>query len=172
MNRPPEDRLAREERALDALLDAQPVPETPPGLAERVLRATAAERSGASAPSRGPSLTWWRWGVGLAAAAALVIWLSGSRDTGSQAIPAEPSPRVADAGGRMSTDLSPIPPGVAEAADPDSAPLPDPELLRDLELFEEWELLVTDDLDLLLAELDALDELLLESADGGEVEQG
>lgn len=170
MNRPPEDRLAREERVLDALLDAQPVPETPPGLAERVLRATAAERS--SAPAPGPSVTWWRWGAGLAAAAALVIWLSNSRDTGSKAIPAEPSPRVADAGGRMSTDVSTIPPGVAEAADPDSAPLPDPELLRDLELFEEWELLVTDDLDLLLAELDALDELLLESADGGEVEQG
>ncbi len=172
MNRPPEDRLAREERALDALLDAQPVPETPPGLAQRVLRATEAERSSAPAPARGPALNGWRWGGGVAAAAALVIWVSGSRDTGSTAIPAEPSPRVADAGARKADDVSLVAPGAGEIAAADSVPLPDPELLRDLELFEEWELLVTDDLDLLLAELDALDELLLESADGGEVEQG
>ncbi|MEO0649834.1 MAG: hypothetical protein AAFZ65_04060 [Planctomycetota bacterium] len=147
----PDDDAQRDQEfaRLDALLDELPAPVEPPGLAERVLAATASERAGQHPAARGPRA--WRpvWiAMPLAAAAGLALWFGGLGGADRQALgPNVPSEQVAD--------------------------LPtDPDLLRELELLEDWELLVTDDLDVLLAELDEVDELLLNRPDDEEVEQG
>jgi hypothetical protein len=179
MNRPDHDRSERELEALDRLLDAVPDPRPPAGLAERVLAATAAERAAAAGRSRSPAPGGARLlrlagvGAALAAAAALLLWLGRPGWLGRSGAdrPADAPTRVASA------DPRPAAEDAAPAAAPDAVPEAPPELLAELELLEEWELLVPDDLDLLLAELDELDELLLElpetdDAGGSEEEQG
>ena len=144
-----DERRARELERLDALLDEQPAPRVPDGLAERVLAAVAEERAsrGAGRGAR-PRLLW--VGAPLAAAAALALWFG----TRPDAAPEGPT-QVAGAPGASGELALPA----------------EPELLRELELLEDWELLVTDDLDLLLAELDEVDEALLDGPTE-EVEQG
>lgn len=143
----PDARREDELARLDALLDELPDPREPMGLAERVLAATAAERQGVRPR---PVRPWWI-AAALAAAAAVALWFGWSRG-GDGPAPGGRTEQIAD-----------LP---ADAA-----------LLRELELLEDWELLVTDDLALLLAELDEVDEALIDEAlsedpDGEEVEQG
>jgi hypothetical protein len=137
----PERRDPRDdgERRLEALLDRWPEPEVPAGLAERVLAATAAERArGARGRARpGPGRRAASWALACAALLALAVAAGLWREGGAEQ--AEPA---------------------AELARGPAAPAP-AELLAHLELLEDWELLVTDDLDLLLAALDEMDEVLL-----------
>ena len=71
-------------------------------------------------------------------------------------------------------------PGGPDEPDEPEAPVVahvDDELLEALDVLENWELLTSDDLDLMLAELDAVDWTLLEygseeiEADGGDAEE-
>ncbi|MHC4894428.1 MAG: hypothetical protein ACYTFV_13965 [Planctomycetota bacterium] len=173
MNEPNDDRVQRELDALEGLLDDQPVPEVPAGLAERVLEHTAAERGARSAPQprmAGPESagagvsgprTGWTVGVALAAAAALLLWLGGVFDS-PESVTEE------DQVARLPQDDGPV-----EALEVDVVEAAPDGLLAELELLEDWDLLVTDDLDVLLAELDTLDEALLTVvADEESEEQG
>jgi hypothetical protein len=127
----PARREQRDERALDRLLAEVEAPATPPALAERVLAALAAERNAVDA-SRGPRRSARprrRVTLGLLLAAASVLAVVAVR-LGGERRPA----RVA----------------VEPAQD---------ELLAALDVLENWDLVTDDDVDLLLADLDAADEL-------------
>ena len=151
---------------LDALLDRVPAPSVPEGLAERVLAGTRAPETPILAgPGSGGR---WR----LAAAAVLVLsgsvwlaWLLGDRrelGTGRERETAElPVELRLDPAPDRTELASGDPPGGPDVAAGDV----DPELLAALDVLEDWEALTSDDLDLLLGELDALDWALLEHAD-------
>ena len=129
---------ARTEARLDALIDIVPTPVTPPGLAERTLSALARER-------RPRARLYLLRGGGLRLAAAvlilaglgLVLWRARSGRS------REPDVTVA-------LGVA-VPRGQVED-----------ELLASLDVLENWDLLMSDDLDLLMSELDPVDWTLLE----------
>ncbi len=129
---------ARTEARLDALIDLVPIPVTPSGLAERTLSALARERR-----PRARLRLLRGGGLRLAAAAlilaglGLVFWRAGSQRS------REPDVTVAL--------------GVTVARG-----LVEDELLASLDVLENWDLLMSDDLDLLMGELDPVDWTLLE----------
>ncbi|MBI5434849.1 MAG: hypothetical protein HZA52_18600 [Planctomycetes bacterium] len=134
----------RAEIALDRLLERVPAPEVPAELAVRTLSRLALARRRRTAFS-GPRL----W---LTAAAAAVIVLGGAwslRAWLRGATPVDPQP-------------------IVENATPEQAPrieslaAPSDELLASLSVLESWELLNSDNIDVMLSSLDASDELLLE----------
>jgi hypothetical protein len=131
----------RSEAALDRLLDLAPVPEIPVGLAARTLAALEDEH----APVASRSRLWLR-----IAAAALVAgagWWTWTR-LAAHSAPSRVAPIANDA---LPTDR-----GAAQ---------PSPELLASMPVLEAWDFLQGDDLDRLLSDVDARDELLLELAD-------
>lgn len=157
----PHRRRARDERedaALDRLLDRVPAPAVPAGLADRLLRGIEAHRRRPR-----PTLVSARPTV-IAAAAALLIalgtatwlswahWPAGGLDG--------PSGGQETAGTEPSRPLAPQSPGemLGEPSD---------ELLASLDLLESWDLLTGDDLELALASLDPVDQVLLELEGGG-----
>jgi hypothetical protein len=135
----------RAEIALDRLLECVPTPEAPADLPERVLANLAlARRSRHRAPRR--------W---IATAAAVLLVLGGAwtlriwlRDHET----AEPKPLVATVQSQG--------PNAQEPRDPTATP-PD-ELLASLSVLESWDLLNSENIDVMLSNLDASDELLLE----------
>jgi hypothetical protein len=137
----PEREALRAERALDRLLDGQPAPRVPAGLAQRVLARLAprrrSERRRASARRVAP----WLAAAGLAASA----WGAWQRWAAPE------GPRGA-----------PPAPVAAGAAVPEAGADVPAELLAALDLLESWEVLTADDPDLALAALDEVDLLLLE----------
>jgi len=141
-------RSGREE-ALDALLEAVPVPGIPAGLSGRVLAGLAAARQ---VPARRrPLRRVLAPALALAAAAALVLWLG--RGPGP-----ETGPRPGQAPPLATTGGAPAP--RAQEVELES----DEDLLA--YAVENWDLLLDPDLDLWLASLDPLDEVLIEL--GGE----
>jgi hypothetical protein len=146
---------------LDTLLARVAAPDTPAGLADRVLRGLSDARTPRPrlALLRGGGIAM-RASVGVAAAAALVmifsLWKLGQgadekqdiRSTGDVVVEARPEPR-------------------ARGEDPE----PDREMLAALDVLEEWDLLLDEDIDVLLASLDPVEEELLNLAydeeDGG-----
>lgn len=133
-----EERAGAAARRLDRLLELVPAPPAAPGLAQRVLAGLAAAREaerGAPVRRAGALLAGrpvTRW----AAAAAVVVGLG--LGLSRLLAPAErPAPELAR---RLEVDV---------------------ELLSSLDVLENWDLLTSTDLDVLLAELDAFDEELL-----------
>ena len=124
---------ARSDPRLDALLDAVPAPRAPAGLEARVLsRLARHRRRGWRRLASLPPALRFAAAALVLASGALLLWRAG-------AAPQPPAP-------------------VAQIARPE----PPPELLEALDLLESWELIASDDLDVLLASLDPLeDELLL-----------
>lgn len=157
----------RAEVALDRLLERVPAPDVPADLAERTLAKLAlARRRPAATPAR-------RVWLASAAAAVLVAggawaWRAWWRGDERIELPpiAEPTPTVPEG------DRAPNAPRVA----PESAPkralgnqadpfaTPSDELLASLSVLESWELLNSENVDVMLSNLDAKDELLLELA--------
>ena len=163
-----------QDRRLDALLDAVPAPAVPAGLAERVLARLEGERDARVVRGRlVPLRAWAAAAAVLLAAALLFAWrrsASSESPTGSVESPpvssgAPASPGASTRGAGASSD---DPQRAPRRADP-FADL-DPELLASLDLLENWDALTSDDLDLLLDELDEVDLALLEylpNAEGG-----
>lgn len=133
----------RSERELDELLAGVPAPRAPVGLSGRVLAGLAKAR-GRPSPRR--DLRGWRV---LLAAAAVILALSLLARSSFRGEPGAPEP--------FTTDTLPV--------DTFST---DFELAEDADLLayalERWELLQDEDLDVWLASLDPLDEVLLELA--------
>ncbi|MDF1797740.1 MAG: hypothetical protein P1V81_01075 [Planctomycetota bacterium] len=146
---------------LDQLLDQQPEPAVPAGLAARTLAATR------PTPVLRPQFG--RWAA--AAAAALVVVFAGTRFFGGQTQNTELNVARSDVESPASIDGPTAPAaGTSELAGAQGS-LPDLELLESLDVLEDWELLMSEDVDLLLGSLDDVDlELLL--AGGVEEEQG
>ena len=150
-----------DEARLDALLDQWTDPEVPADLAARVLaRVPRARMPRARMPREGAARRMAGARLVLALAAATVLafvggwWLrarSGSEGT-------DPGIRVASRDADGSRGASPLEQGVA-LAEPEEPSL---ELLEALDALENWELLTTDEVDLLLAGLDLDDEALFE----------
>jgi len=143
---------ARREEALDRVLERVPAPEIPGGLAERVLAGLASERR--VALGRGRLLGFPRARL-LAAVAALLLvvlfawrWRRERADVDEGSAPNANEPRIAE---RVET--GPVQTAALEVPD---------ELLAELELLENWELLLSDDLDVLLDELDPVELELIE----------
>lgn len=146
----------RAEVALDRLLERVPAPEVPAELAQRTLTKLAlARRRPLAAPARRKWLA--------AAAAALLVaggawaWRAWSRgdEHGETAPIAEPTPKAP----RVVPDSAPK---RALGTDGDSVVTPSDELLASLSVLESWELLNSENVDVMLSNLDAKDELLLE----------
>ncbi len=131
----------REQVRLDRLLDAVPQPEVPTGLAERILEGLEGERS-----------PHWRERLGrrslqlLAAAGLLFIVAVAWSSFGL-----ENRPRF------VGEELGLAPEFAVEE-----------ELLASLDVLENWDILVGEDLDLLLAEIDPVEESLLEMTEEGD----
>lgn len=150
---------AREEAALDRLLEGQPAPRVPVGLSARILGATReapaeavaiapvpagvpAEAAPKAAPKAAPGAllsrrSWQALPLAAAALFAVSLGLFWLRRDG----------------------------GGAPLGDPPAAQEPSEEMLASLEVLENWDLLVADDLDLLLASFDPSDEILLDLED-------
>lgn len=127
---------------LDRALELLPEPEVPPGLAQRTLLGLRRHRR-----SRRPQL----WLA--AAAAVLLLGWAGASLFNRDEVQRRPSELVAERR---------VEPGVAPE---------DEALLEYLDVLEDWELLVSEDLDVMLSSLDPVDEMLLdwtESSDGPE----
>lgn len=148
---------AREQERLDDLLDLLPSPVPPDDLAARTLRRLAPERpEWPKGPRRLRLLRGGRraWRIAAAVLVAAGAWWLVPRELEG---PEEPRARG--------------------AAAPVAAHVDD-ELLEALDVLENWELLTSDDLDVVLAELDAVDWTLLEygseevGADGDEERGG
>lgn len=153
--------LERGERALDAVLDRLAVDAPRAGLTDRVLAATAAERESDAAPiiPAAPRPRWSRtaWIAPLAAAAAALAVLAPgwfATDDGQQGLPAQPL------GAETVAQVDPPVDAPAEPESSDDLDV-DPELLANLAVLEEWELLMGDELELLLADLEEVDEWLV-----------
>ena len=152
-------RAARVEARLDTLLDSLPEPAPPRDLARGVLRGLEPERRTtlrAQPARRGRS-----WAPALLAAAAAVLAIVGAYVFW----PASPEHRLGTLGEDTLAAL-----GTGESVEATESALPEPaapdeELLASLDLLEDWELLNGEDVDLLLATLEAPDELLLEDTD-------
>jgi hypothetical protein len=182
----PHRRAAREQVALDELLGRVPEPAVPEGLADRLLMKLEPHRMRA----RPRLLTRPIVRVLTAVAAALLIalgylaWFGGAAGPvadevrGPQdlaVVPTDPG------GGELAPASQPGPlPEVVKVAPPpeptlpitpqgpgDTEAWPSDELLASLDLLESWELLNADDLDLTLAALDEVDEVLLDLGAGG-----
>ncbi len=157
----PERKLAREERALDRLLERVPAPSVPVGLADRVLRKLEPRRRRARPRLlTRPAL---RAAGALAAAVLIAVaygtWFSGIWWPVIQEYHGPPADvEIAAA------EEPPVDPPVEPGAEPEWPP---DELLASLDLLESWDLLSADDLDLALASLDAVDEVLLDFAAEG-----
>ncbi len=143
----------RELDALDVVLGRLPEPVVPSDLAARTLRALAPQR--AEPAAAGKLLAFPRALLASAAAAAVLVagllWFvfGRERDASSLAPTENDAPFVVDADEVV-----------------------DPELLDALDVLENWEAVTSDDLDLLLAELDAIDLALLEHGDEPATEEG
>ena len=172
-------RAAAEHAALDRLLDAQPAPRVPAGLARRTLDALESERG------RRPRLTLVSFGRMATLAAAAVVLLAtgvllwrllnhedparidehvaqapGAGDGDPGAAPKDPGAAPKDPGAAPkdpATDLrDPVTP--VQPLTPDTMPAgPSDELLAALDVLENWDLLVSEDLDLQLASMDPLE---------------
>ena len=174
--------IERELERVDLLLDRDPEPTALAGLADRVLAATAAERGLPSAPvrpgtggpsrGRGPRRTAGpRRLVYASVAAAAALVLSVALGLFDERAVDQPAERIASHDPSTGTP-APIDPvlnntaGMTEPGQP--APL-DPSaeaaLLADLAVLEEWDLLMDEDLEVLLAGLEEVDEWLLELAE-------
>lgn len=157
---------SREEARLDALLDVLPEPGVPSGLADRILSGLEEERTPSRDNRRGSILP--SKGMLWMAAAALLLALFGLR--GMRATdPAEPEvARESTPEARVAPALAGVE-GAADAPPPAAAPERhdpvDPGLLASLDVLENWEWVTSEDLDLLLAELDEADWALLEYGD-------
>lgn len=152
---------ARRERALDRVLNCAPVPEVPAKLGQHVLaklrfererttRRPVAARPHADAP-RSSRTRVLALAAALAVALGVAAWWFATR----------PSPierEVANAPSE-SPRIAPSPVAVGEA----SSDEPSAELLAALDLLESWDVVASEDLDVQLNALDALDELLLSS---------
>ena len=122
---------AREE-ALDRLLDAVPVDALPSGLAARVARAAHEQRTRRTELVQLPMR--WSWAAAALALVALGIWILGG-----------------DPGSASNGD---------EVARTDVADDADLELLASLDVLENWEYLMSEDVDLLLGGLDSIGEVV------------
>ena len=134
-----DSRATPPERALDGLLERLPEPVVPAALAQRILRRVAPARTG----------RWSRRTVAVAVAAGLFLCLAlwwARLERGS-------TPHTNEDAGNVFHDVLP-PAGRGD----------EEELLE--YAVERWEILHDDDLDLTLASLDPLDELLVELMDG------
>ncbi|MCK6445808.1 MAG: hypothetical protein L6Q99_05395 [Planctomycetes bacterium] len=150
--------------ALDRLLERVPAPEAPAGLAERTLAKLAlARRPSLATPERRVTPARRVW-FAAAAAAVLVaggVWawraLLRGADRDEAAPIAEPTPNAP----RVVPESAPK---RALRNDGDAAAAPSDELLASLSVLESWELLNSENVDVMLSNLDAKDELLLELA--------
>lgn len=178
---------AEVERRLDTLLEVLPSPEVPAGLAERVLAGVRTDQlldhlpepevpvglAGRTLDATQPAPIlrphFGRWAA--AAAASLVLVFAGTRYFDDRTPNTDLNVARSDVESPADID-EPVRPdagtsGLAGA----QGSLPDQELLESLDVLEDWELLMSDDVDLLLGSLDDVDlELLL--AGGVEEEQG
>lgn len=145
-------RAAREERALDDLLERVPAVETPDGLTERVLAGLDQHRE--RRPVLRPvSRSAWGSAPARWAAAAVVLvplafglWRTSTRSEAEDRVLLELAQ-----GGRETAQTTDITEVVFTE--------PSDELLASLDLLESWEFLTGDDVDQVLASLDTLDEL-------------
>lgn len=144
-----------DEAALDGVLGRLPEPEVPVGLASRVLAGLELEPAGglplepAGSPVRRAAVVHPFFRFGLAAAATVLAAFIGYRLVDGAPDPVRTP--IVEHGGESER-------GGAELA----TVQPDPELLASLELLEEWEFLVTEDVDVVLGSLDESEaELLL-----------
>lgn len=161
--------IAAQEKALDRLLEQLPEPGIPAGLAERTLDALEAERGLGSRPTLAS------FGRMAALAAAAVVLLACGvllwRLLG-EGEPADPSEHVAQGPGGPSTagegpkepgtdpganEPGPATTGIAGTPEPPLPGGPSEELLAALDVLENWDLLVSEDLDLQLASMDPLE---------------
>ena len=150
------ERLAGAERRLDALLDRVPAPDVPDDLAERVLAAVRPR----------PRLFALRGGLAWAAlaAAAAVLALVAWRFTRTDGVaPLDAPPRNVAGGSLPAEPRAPEARGGADDVDD--------ELLASLDVLERWDLLTDEDLAVLLASMDAVDEELLDLAYSDEEEE-
>lgn len=146
------ENAAREEAALDRVLDRLAVDAPPAGLAERVVaRAAPPRRRTGGAPR-----TVWLVPLAAAATLGLMAW-SGLFDRDSGSVEREPVARRPGAVANLDPSIEAGATGESSGA----AAAPDDELLEDLAVLEEWELLVDQDLELILADLEEVDEWLL-----------
>ena len=129
---------------LDDLLDRMPSEPTPVGLSARVLNSLAAERA------RGRQRRPWVWRLRWPAAAIAGVLLAGWWALSQKSMTPDDSLRLA----AVEAPLS----GTSSASPSDELA----QLLMNLDLLENWELLVPEELELLLASVDELDEALLD----------
>jgi len=134
----PERRIAREEAQLDRLLDSLPEPTAPSQLSARLLAGLRPERQPAPFSLLRNTRLW----VPLAAAGVLAaLWFSRSW-RGTEAVPEQP----------------------VEIEIADTLELND-EMAEAFDVLENWDHLQGSDLDLLLASIDEVDELLIEASE-------
>jgi hypothetical protein len=138
------------ERRLDVLLERVPAPIVPAGLAQRVLAATQAP----VARPRSVASRRMGWALGAAAAGlvAIFLWRMQRPDGGAETAPVR---HIAETPPRIERNAAPGKINLLEA---------DPELLAALDVLERWDLLCDEDLALLLASMDAVEEELLDLA--------
>ena len=165
---------------LDALLDMIPAPEVPAGLGQEILDAMDAERDlGTGAPILRPSFGALRY-VGAIAATMVVAFGAWRLTTDAEPVQ-DPNTRRDNMVKVRSDQEQPGPSGDSNRVAPDrmdavasvdtlpvneievatEIALPDPSVLASLDVLEDWELLMSGDVDLLLGSLDEADAELL-----------
>lgn len=149
---------ARAEAALDRVLALDRDVATPAGMSSRVLASLASERAHVHAVARRSRFALLRTrGVWFAAAAALVatlaLWLARPKASAS------PEPQVVEDSTRSS---DPSRRGVPAQLDSST---PDAQMLAALDVLEHWDLLMTNDVDVLLSTLAPADEAVLQDLD-------
>ena len=179
-------------RSLDALLDLIPAPEVPANLAQGILATLEAERGAVPGVRGDTPILRPRFGAvryAAAIAATLVVAFGAWRLT-SNSQPTDP--REAGREGVVQTQPETDSMGAGKGASPrnvvevaglennqgttpepealSAESLPDPSVLASLDVLEDWELLMSDDIDLLLGSLDESDaELLFLAAEDDEL---
>lgn len=146
---------ARAEAALDRVLALDRSVATPAGLSSRVLAALESERATVHALARRSRFALLRTrAVWFAAAAAVVatlaLWLARPKAGATS------QPEVVENGAR---------PGEAMPPAIQSPPAPDAQMLAALDVLEHWDLLMTNDVDVLLSTLAPADEAVLQDLD-------
>ena len=137
--------VAADER-LDRVLDELPEPSVPEGLARRVREGLEQERKRSTAPQTGFQLGAFRAFLAAAAIVVLfgvIVWSRRGQGAGDAVEIAQNNPEDR------------VEPGPSEE-------VPEEELLAVIDALENWDLLTSDDVELLLASLDVADETLLQ----------
>ncbi|MFT6041003.1 MAG: hypothetical protein ACI9C2_001169 [Gammaproteobacteria bacterium] len=168
---------------LDALLNLIPAPEVPEGLALGILNTLEAERSAgtharAVAPILRPRFGAVRYAAAIAATLVVAFgaWRltsdggpSNPQETGRDGfVKVQPEPVIDSSDARLSPRMVEEVAGLENSQDANSeietllaVTLPDANVLASLDVLEDWELLMSDDIDLLLGSLDEADAELL-----------